>query len=170
MILRPERPTDFAEIRVLIEAAFRTARDADGDEPDFVEQLRPSPGYIPELALVAEDNGSIFGHVMLTSTAVATAAGPHPVLLLAVVAVAPPRQGKGLGARLVNAGLRRAREQGHTGVMVVGDPAFYGRFGFVTSLTYGIKNINQIPDQFVMALELASNGLKAARGTIALPT
>ena len=57
--IRPERPEDFPRIRELVRLAFAQADHSDGDEDDLVERLRHSPEYIPELSLVAEQDGTI---------------------------------------------------------------------------------------------------------------
>lgn len=66
MIIRRETSEEFPRIYALVKTAFQTAKVADGNEQDFVSQLRAGGGYIPELALVAEENGSLIGHIMLT--------------------------------------------------------------------------------------------------------
>ncbi|HWR07601.1 hypothetical protein [Sporomusa sp.] len=56
MIIRKETEKDFSQIYDLVKAAFQTAKVSDGKEQDFVNQLRSSSNYIPELALIAEEN------------------------------------------------------------------------------------------------------------------
>jgi putative acetyltransferase len=170
MQIRPERPSEFSEIYELVRTAFATAKVSEGDEQDFVDRLRAGPDYIPELALVAEDEGGIIGHIMLTRTSVVTADGARQVLLLAPICVALERRDRGVGARLIGEALRRARELGHTAVVLVGDPAYYARFGFRPCASFGIANANGIPDQYVMALELAARSLADAAGSIRFST
>ena len=170
MLIRPERPSEFPEIYELVQTAFATAKVSEGDEQDFVDRLRAGLGYIPELALVAQDDGGIVGHIMLTRTTVATADGPRQVLLLAPVCVVLERRDRGVGARLIGEALRRARELGHAAAVLVGDPAYYSRFGFRPCASFGIANANGIPDEYVMALELASGGLADAAGSILFST
>ena len=57
---------------------------------------------------------------------------------------------------------------GYTSVVLVGDPAYYHRFGFKSSVDFGVKNINDIPDEYVMACELVPRGLDGISGTIDL--
>jgi putative acetyltransferase len=168
--IRPENPGEFAAIHAFVKAAFATARRSDGDEQDFVDRLRAGGGYIPELALVAEDEGRLIAHLMLTRLTIETKRGPHPALLLAPVSVAAERRNEGVGTRLVDEALRRAAEKGHTAVFVVGDPSYYGRFGFVPSVDFGIANASGIGEAYVMALPLAPGGLRDAAGTLSLPS
>jgi putative acetyltransferase len=167
--IRPEDPREFDAIYAFVETAFRTARRSDGDEQDFVDRLRGGGGYIPELALVAEDEGRLIAHLMLTRLSIAAKSGRRPALLLAPVSVALERRGEGVGTRLVYEALRRASEQGRKAVFVVGDPRYYGRFGFVPSVRFGIVNTSGIGEAYVMALPLAPGALRDAAGTLSLP-
>ncbi|AGW14687.1 GNAT family N-acetyltransferase [Megalodesulfovibrio gigas] len=164
MQIRPEVPHEFPAIFALVQRAFATARVSNGQEQHFVDRLRASTGYLPDLALVGEEHGELLGHIMLTRTHVETSAGPHPLLLLGPVAIVPERRGQGLGSQLIRDTLRRAQGQGHTAVILVGDPAFYTRLGFQAAATFGIANTNDIPDQYVLACELAPGALKNAGG------
>ena len=70
MIIRQEINLN-SKIFIIDKIAFETARVSNGNEQDFVNRLRASGSYIPELALVAEENGKLVGHIMLTKTYVA---------------------------------------------------------------------------------------------------
>ena len=170
MLIRPERPSDFPAIHDLVATAFATAQVSNGDEQNFVDRLRAGADYIPDLALVAEDEGGLIGHVMLTRTFVATAAGSRSLLLLAPLCVLRQRRRRGVGAQLVGEALRQARERGHEAVVLVGNPAYYARFGFRPSTAFGIANQNGIPSEFVMALELVRGALAGAAGAIRFAT
>lgn len=169
MRIRPEREDDFPAIHQLIESAFRTARYSEGDEHHFVARLRYEDGYIPNLALVVEDQKQLTGHIMLTRLHVSVAEGSHPILYLAEICVIPGFQRQGIGAWLIRHALQLARAQGYSAVMVLGDPAYYSRFGFEPSSAFGIHNTNGFDDINVMALELLPGGLKGTRGTVTLP-
>jgi putative acetyltransferase len=168
--IRPERAEDHAAIRAFVKTAFETAKVASGTEQDFVDRLRASPDYCPDLALVAVAGERIVGHVMLTTTAIATAAGPRQILLLAPLAVALDRRRRGLGARLVAAASARARAAGHDAIVLVGDPTYYARFGFRRSTEFGIDNTAGIPDVYVQVAELVPGALAGAAGTIDFAT
>ncbi|MGD1015126.1 MAG: N-acetyltransferase [Roseiarcus sp.] len=170
MLIRPERESEFPAIYELVRVGFTTAKVANGDEQNFVDRLRSGDGYIPELALVAEDDGELVGHIMLTRTFVSTAEAPRPVLLLAPLCVVLKRRKQGLGARLIQDALSRARRLGHAAVVLVGDPAYYSRFGFKPCASFGIANANGIPDRHVMALELAPGALANASGIVLFQT
>lgn len=170
MLIRQETEADYAAIYDLVKTAFLTAKVSSGDEQNFVDRLRAGGNYIPDLALIAEEEGAIVGHVMLTRMEVETEAGPYKVLLLAPLAVALAHRRKGIGAALVEEVFARARGLGHEAAMLVGDPAYYARFGFRGSADFGIRNRNGIPEAFVMALELVPGALGGKRGRVMFET
>lgn len=168
--IRLVRPADHAAVHAFVEAAFRTAKVSNGREQDFVDGLRRSAGHLPDLELVAVAGEEIVGHVMLTRTTIDTAAGPREILLLAPLAVALGARGRGLGARLTNEAMDRARAMGYDAVVLVGDPAYYGRFGFRRSVDFGVTDTNGIPDVYVQMLELVPGALAGVSGTITFAT
>ncbi|MBR0883199.1 putative acetyltransferase [Bradyrhizobium japonicum] len=126
MIIRPERPTDTMAIRTVVTAAFRDASRSDGNEADIVDALRID-GTLA-VSLVAEDDAGLVGHVAFSPVAVNSeevgwfGLGP--------VAVLTAKRRRGVGAALIEAGLKRLDELGARGCVVLGDPAYYRRFGF----------------------------------------
>jgi putative acetyltransferase len=146
VIVRPERADDHTVIGAVVEAAFGSPV-----EPRLVEDLRASPGYVPELALVADD-GDVVGHVMFTVTEIEGGPG---ILMLSPLAVRPDRQRQGIGSRLVEEGLRGCRERSEPVVIVEGDPRYYSRFGFVRASELGIERPHErTPEWAFQALPL----------------
>lgn len=88
MTIRTETSDEFPQICELIRVAFETAKVSAGTEQDYVDCLRNSGGYIPELALVAEEAGQLIGYIMLTRIAVVNVTDKFESLLLAPVCVA----------------------------------------------------------------------------------
>ena len=78
------------------------------------------------------------------------------------------RTGALVGSELMKKSLELTRKAGHTTVFLVGNPAYYHRFGFKASATFGIKNTLGIPDENVMGLELVPNALSKVKGNITL--
>jgi len=132
--IRAEQPGDFAAIRKLVSAAFRS-----DEEADLVDAIRASPQYIAELALVAESEDEIVGHVMISWATLQTTDGNQPIVMLAPLAVAPSHQRQGIGGELVRAACSLAEQQGAPQVFLEGGPAYYGRFGFEPAYNYGIE-------------------------------
>ncbi len=103
------------------------------EEPVIVEAIRDVPG---SFALVAEDDGTVVGHVQLSRARI----GSADVLALGPIGVRPDRQGEGIGSALVLAALEAAREHRATAVILLGDPAWYPRFGFRAGSELGLRN------------------------------
>ena len=127
MIVRPEREDDIDAIRALTERAFRTAPHADGTEHLIIDRLRAAGALT--LSLVAEEGGAVVGHVAFSPVSVSD--GSAGWYGLGPISVDPSRQGEGVGGRLVREGLARLEALGGAGCVLLGDPAYYGRFGFV---------------------------------------
>jgi putative acetyltransferase len=145
MWLRAESPADHAAIRALIEAAFAGAAHASGTEARIVDALRADDALT--VSMVADLDGAVIGHVALSPVRIdGNETGWHG---LGPVAVAPAHQGHGVGFALVQAALTELRMAGSRGCVVLGDAAYYGRFGFrhVAGLVYP-----PAPPEYFMAL------------------
>jgi putative acetyltransferase len=137
MIVRRERPADEAAARRVQVEAFATA---DADEPveaALLDQLRADPGWIPELSLVAELDGEVVGHVVCTRGRVGD--GSAPAVGLGPIGVQPSHQGDGVGSGLVHAVVAAAEARGEALVALLGDPAYYSRFGFAAAADQGVE-------------------------------
>ena len=165
LIIRQENSCEFQEIYTLVKVAFQTAKVADGNEQDYVNRLREGSNYIPELALVAEEDSQIVGHIMLTKTYIIASGSKFEALLLAPLSVKLECRNLGVGSKLVKESFRLAKNLGYRAVFVVGDPAYYGRFGFRSIALFGIKHDPPIPDPYVMAYELTQGALFGVSGT-----
>lgn len=124
--IRSERPGDETAIYELTARAFAPMPFADGDEQELVGKLRDAD--VLALSLVAEHANKIVGHVAFTP---ATAAdGSSGWFALGPVSVTPEWQRSGIGTLLIENGLRQLRDRLATGCVLVGNPAYYARFGF----------------------------------------
>jgi putative acetyltransferase len=138
--VRPEQPADHVAIADVVGAAF-----GGPVEPRLVEAIRSSPGYRPEMALVAVEGDEVVGHVMISAASLVDEDGTsHEVVSLSPLAVRPDRHSQGIGGALVREALRRAEEAGEGLVLLEGDPRYYGRFGFVDARPHGIRF--ELPD------------------------
>ena len=129
MDIRAETPADASAIRVVIDAAFATAEHSDGTEAAIVEQLREAGAL--SISLVAAEGSDVLGHVAFSPILIDGA--DHGWLGLGPVAVRPDRQNRGIGQALVREGLERALSLGAAGCVVLGEPGYYRRFGFVAA-------------------------------------
>jgi putative acetyltransferase len=131
MIVRPETAGDIAAIGDVIRRAFESRNEA-CEEADLVNRLRRDGDMV--LSLVAEQDGQLVGHVGFSRLWIVQDARRIPGISLAPLAVAPDRQRKGLGRALVEAGHALLRDSGEAIAFVLGDPAYYGRFGYSLAL------------------------------------
>jgi putative acetyltransferase len=160
VIVRAERAEDNEAIAAVVTAAFGSP-----DEARLVEGFRASAGYLPELALVAED-GEVLGHVMFT---LAELAAGTKILMLSPLAVRPERQRTGIGTALVHEGLRLCAERSEPLVIVEGDPRYYSRFGFVAASQLGLERpYEKIPEAAFQAQPLPAY-VERARGRVVYP-
>lgn len=127
MEIRDERSGDAAAIRALTAAAFETAPHSSGTEAAIVDALRTAGALT--LSLVVEEGGEIVGHVAFSPVLIGGSGGGWHGL--GPVSVRPDRQNRGIGRRLIMAGLERLEISGAQGCVVLGDPAYYARFGFL---------------------------------------
>jgi putative acetyltransferase len=134
LTIRPELPDDHDAITAVVAAAFRSPAEA-----RLVELIRASAGYRAPLALVADLDGEVVGHVMVSDADLHTPGGVRHLTMLSPLAVAPARHGVGIGGELVRTVCRRAGEAGEALVVLEGSPVYYGRFGFEPSALYGIE-------------------------------
>lgn len=168
MIIRQVNQKDYDNIYNLVKLAFQTAKVSDGTEQDFVYELRNRNTYIPELELVAEEEGEIIGHIMFTKQEIENSNKPCIGLLLAPLCVKLEKRSQGVGGKLIQAGVDKAIEMGYQVVFLVGDPNYYQRYGFTNISNYEIKNIAPIPDEFILAREITKNSLKDIVGKVNL--
>ena len=132
-VIRPEQLADHDAIHDVVARAFNSASEA-----DLVARIRAAPEYIPELALVAELDGEVVGHVMVSYTYLDDGLTQHRIYQLSPLAVAPEQQGSGVGSALVRGVLAEAKGRGAEFVILEGDPRYYSRFGFEPAADHGI--------------------------------
>ena len=153
--VRPETAEDIRAIDVVNLSAF------EGDaEAHLVGTLRQSPGFVPGLSLVAEFNGRIVGHVLLSKVRYQDAQGERDILALAPMSVVPSQSHRGIGAELLQGAVSRARELGFPAIVVVGEPEYYGRFGFEPGARWRLQCTPPAPVEVITAMELVPGTLQ----------
>lgn len=124
--IRNEQPADIEAIARLTEAAFRDHRHSNHTEQYIVDGLRRAGALT--VSLVAVDNNSLVGHVAVSPVTISSSVtgwyGLGPISVL------PERQRQGIGSQLMHAALADLRRLGAKGCVVLGDPGYYGWFGF----------------------------------------
>jgi putative acetyltransferase len=150
--IRAERPEDFAAIAAVVVDAFSPKHGP--EVAALVERIRASEHYLPELALLAEDESGVVGHVML-SWAGLEGGTRERILMLSPMSVRTDRQRSGVGTSLIENVLGRAEAMGEPAVMLEGVPAYYPRFGFERASALGFEPPREgIPDAAFMVKRL----------------
>lgn len=176
--IRPEKASEYAELNALVLRSFAEGTDySDGtDVVAFVDEIRASEFYMPELSFVAELDGKAVGHFMFSKFPIsATEKGGHggaestDILMLAPVAVSADFFRQGVGTAMLTLGIERVRALGFRAITVEGNDLFYNRFGFTTSADFGIYATSGLPlkePRFMMCMELYEGALEYTRGYI----
>ncbi len=160
IVVREETSEDRNAVRAVNVAAFGSDAEA-----DLVESLHAGGNVM--FGFVAEVEGEVVGHVLFSWLPIETAVETIQAATLAPLAVLPEWQGKEIGTALVRHGLARCRERGVPAVIVLGDPAYYGRFGFRAETARGVQTPWSGPH--LMAVELVPAGLTERQGVARYP-
>jgi putative acetyltransferase len=154
--IRTETSEDIPEIHAVVHAAFGQPGEA-----DLVDALRRSGALT--LSMVAVVGSRIVGHIAFSPL---TIAGEPRALALAPMAVAPDCQRQGIGSALSRWALEECRRLDHKVIIVVGEPAYYRRFGFIPASQFGIECPFAVMPGAFMVLELSPGAAQACRGMI----
>ena len=166
MEIRQSTPKDYDAIHDFVWLAFQTAEMPFDNEHEAVRRWRASDNYIPELELVAEENGEIIGHIMFQKLYIKNDNSEFVGLLLAPLAVKLEYRNKGIGEKLVYAGFEKAKGLGYSSAFLAGNPKYYNRFGFKEIGEFGLENKTEIPNQFVLGCEIIDGSLEKSSGYI----
>lgn len=152
-----EGPRDADAVRAVHREAFGQAA-----EGAIVDALRDAGALT--ISLVARLDGQIVGHVALSPM---QAPDPAARLLgLGPIGVRTDQQRAGIGSALMRAAMERARAEDVDGIIVLGHPEYYMRFGFVPASRFGISSEYDVPDEVFMALQLHPSGLTDCAGLV----
>lgn len=168
-IIRQETIDDYKEVFNVVAMAFKDAEFADHSEQFLVERLRKSEAFIPELSMVAEVDGKIVGHILLTKIKIKNESAVFNSLALAPVSVLPTYQGKGIGASLIMESHKKAIELGYKSIVLLGHEKYYPRFGYERADKYGIELPFEVPKENCMVIALVEDGLKETNGMVEYP-
>ena len=159
--IRQEKPTEAAAREALLDAAYGPVRFT---KPS--QRLRASRAPASGLSFVATEDGRLIGSIRLWEVAAGSDRG---ALLLGPLAVHPDCRNRGIGGALMRHALRVAGKRGHAAVLLVGDPAYYGRFGFSASKT-GKLWLPGLGDRSrLLGHEFVEGALDGTRGSIRAP-
>lgn len=159
LAIRSEEKADHSRVFEILTAAFERSNEA-----NLVEVLRSSAE--PYISIVAEEDGRILGHIFFSPVEIESSGEPSGLAGLAPVAVDPAHQGLGIGGALIRAGLERCRELGWQAVFLVGDPAYYARFGFALASPMRFSYGNPAFDAVFQVYEVSPGVLDGHGGRV----
>lgn len=154
--IRPETPSDEAAIEQVTRRAFLSHPYSHQTEHFIIRALRVD--HALAISLVAEEAGRVVGHIAFSPVTIGD--GSVGWYGLGPISVDPDWQGRGIGGALMERGIAELRRIGASGCVLVGEPAFYGRFGFVHDPALVLEDV---PPEFFLALSL---GASSARGAV----
>lgn len=156
LTIRRETPADAAPggpAELLLDAAFGIPEGRrESVERELVRGLRADGDVIDELTFVAELDGEVVGHVVCSRATL----GEAPSVGLGPIAVRPDHQQQGIGAALMMAVVSSADRVWQPEIVLLGDPEYYGFFGFVPASSVGIGSPGPWEDAFFQVLTLRS--------------
>ena len=151
--IRAERPDDPAAIRALVAAAF----GPDDDTEDFVEAVRERAEVC--LAEVAIAAGAIVGHAQWCDAPLIVDGRRVRAAYLSCLSAEPALRRRGIGSALVRSGLTQLAERCYAAATLLGDPAYYGRFGFSPELAERIDAPHRSRGRGFQAFELTAGAM-----------
>jgi putative acetyltransferase len=157
--IRPEEERDHTAVRQVNLDAFETTLEA-----DLVDSVRPAAR--PLVSLVAELDSAVVGHILFTPVTVRDGDATSKAIGLGPMAVLSELQSRGIGSRLVEAGLEACRELREYVVVVLGHADYYPRFGFRPAAEHGIHYRGPDFDPFFFVAELETEALEGLRGIV----
>ena len=168
--IRQETSCDHLAVKELLLLAFQGVPHSDQQEHLLVERLRLCDAFVPELSLVACESEQLLGHILLTEVDLEGSLPPDVKLLaLAPLAVLPARQKQGIGASLLEEARLKAIDLGYAGIVLLGSPAYYSKFGYRPLSAFTIKLPLDVPPDYCQGLELFPKALRGVKGTIIYP-
>lgn len=154
--IRPETPSDEDAIEQVTRRAFLSHPYSRQTEQFIIRALRAD--HALAVSLVAEEAGRVVGHLALSPVTIGD--GSPGWYGLGPISVEPGFQRRGIGRALMERGIAELRRMGANGCVLVGDPAFYTRFGFARDPALVLEGV---PEAFFLALPL---GDSSARGSV----
>lgn len=156
--VRAERPGDMQAIDVVNISAFEGEAEA-----QLVSGLRNTPGYIPELSLVAEYRHRLVGHVMLTRINLLKDGNSMDMLVLGPMSVVPSQAHRGIGGVLLKQAIAKARQMGFGAISEVGQTEYYLRHSFKPLTDFGLTHNLSGCEGAITVLELKPGWLSGGQ-------
>ena len=154
LIIRPETPADYHDTEFMVMRSFWNKYWPGCTEHLLIRIIRESGDYLPEISRVAELDGKIVGAVYYTKAWIVDGDVKHEVVTFGPLAVEPTLEGNDIGGALMRETIKLAKEAGIAGIVLMGEPHYYPRFGFERGAKYGIADAEGRTFDALMCLPL----------------
>jgi len=138
IIIRKETKEDYKKTEYMVMRAFWNLHGPGCNEHVLTRKIRESEEYLPEISRVAEIDGEIAGAIFYTKAWVEEAGVVHDIITFGPLAVEPTHYCEGIGKRLLEETIELAGKAGYSGIVILGEPEYYPKFGFERARNYGI--------------------------------
>ena len=163
--LREELPCDYRDTENVIREAFWNHYTPACNDHYLIHIMRNCPAFVPELDIVAVEDGKIIGNSMcLKSYILGDDEKHYEVLSLGPIGVLPEYQHQGIGGRLIAHTKEIAKKMGFKGILLCGDPDYYTRQGFIAAEKYKIRNVENMYADALHACELYQGAFSKISG------
>mmetsp|Transcript_107600 Transcript_107600/g.299725 ORF Transcript_107600/g.299725 Transcript_107600/m.299725 type:complete len:238 (-) Transcript_107600:239-952(-) len=162
---REEVPHDVPAVQHLLREAFWNLYQEGADEHAIARKLRASADFLPELTIVGLVDGKIVAWLASTKASV-EGHDDCPLVVFGPLCVDPACQGQGIGSKLMREAISRARGLGYRGLIILGHPCYYERFGLRCSKAFGISDAEGNYPRGQMALDLEEGSLRGVSGAL----
>lgn len=163
LIIREEAPSDYKQTELMIMRSFWNKYWPGCSEHFLARIIRASKDYLPEISRIAELNGQIVGAVYYTKAWIADDDFKHEIVTFGPLAVEPTLEGNDIGGALVRETIVLAKKSGTAGIVIMGEPGYYPRFGFKRGAEFGITDAWGNTSDALMVLPL-NNDFSTIKG------
>lgn len=157
LIIRAETPDDYKSTELMTMRSFWNKYVPACSEHFLIRIIRDSRDYLPEISRIAELDGRIVGAVYYTKAWIVDGETKHEVVTFGPLAVEPTLEGNDIGGALMRETISLAKKAGVTGIVLIGEPNYYPRFGFERGAKYGITNAKGKTSDELMCLPLCDD-------------
>ena len=165
LIIRKEEPADYKDTELMAMRSFWNKYKPEADEHFLIRIIRESEDYIPEISRIAVYNGRVVGAVYYTKAWIVDGDRKNEVITFGPLAVEPTMEGHDIGGCLMRETIRLAKDAGYSGIVLMGEPYYYPRFGFERGAKYGITDEQGNSWEALMCLPL-NNDFSEIKGKL----
>lgn len=163
---RLERKEDYKNTENLVREAFWNVYRPGCTEHYVLHCYRSDPAFVPELDFLMELGGKLIGQVIYVKSEIDCSDGEKlPIMTFGPICVAPEFKRKGYGKKLLDYSMERAKELGVGALAITGNIDFYGKSGFVSAKTKGVRYYDDPEADYFLIKELAPGFLNGVSGT-----